>query len=69
MELTITKRVNQIFKEEGYKEGYEKGEEKGEVKKSEEIAKNMLIKDFDLDDIIECTGLSESRLSELKKTI
>ncbi|MDO5849057.1 MAG: hypothetical protein Q4P18_05955 [Methanobrevibacter sp.] len=65
MELTISKRVNQLFEEEGKKQRKKETKEEGK----EEVAKNMLIKGFDFDVIVKYTGLSESRLSELKKTI
>lgn len=35
----------------------------------DDVAKNMLVKGMDIDTIVELTGLSESRLDELKKTI
>lgn len=43
----------------------EQGIEKGELNKSKEIAKNMLKKKMEIEDIIEITGLTKEQIEEL----
>ena len=48
-----------------YEEGLEKGIEQG-IEQGSEQAKSMLEKNVDLQLIIDCTGLSEQQVLELK---
>ncbi|MDR1531739.1 MAG: hypothetical protein LBS62_06090 [Clostridiales bacterium] len=50
---------------EGWKEGWKKGWEEGREERSEEVARKMLAKGYDWDDIIEITGISYKRLRKL----
>jgi predicted transposase/invertase (TIGR01784 family) len=47
------------------KEGIEIGIDKGEHKKSLEIAKTMMLKNFDIQTIMEITGLPENIITTL----
>jgi predicted transposase/invertase (TIGR01784 family) len=57
-----------IGKMEGIKEGMEKGIGKGEEKKSLEIARSMLAKGFDVQTIMEITGLDKETVLMLGKS-
>ncbi len=49
------------------KEAREQGREEGEQRRQFIIAKNMLLKDFDISVIAECTGLSKEEVKALKE--
>ncbi len=51
------------------KKGFEKGIKKGELKKSIKIAKKMILKGNDLEDIMDITDLPFEKILELKKSL
>ena len=53
--------------ENGIEQGIEQGIERGSKIKTEEIAKQMLNKNMDVNIIIECTGLTQEELTKLNK--
>ncbi|WP_303335432.1 hypothetical protein [Methanobrevibacter sp.] len=61
MELVSRDYVINFAKNEGRKEGKKEG--------FEEVAKNLLVENVDLNTIINCTGLTKNEIMELKKTI
>ena len=67
----IMQTIAQQFREEGKHEGIKIGEEKGikigEEGKAKETAKRMLKKGFDLNTIIEITGLEPSEIENLRE--
>jgi predicted transposase/invertase (TIGR01784 family) len=52
-------------RQEGWEEGVEIGVEKGVEKKAKETARKMLKKGFDIDIIIEITGLSKDEIEKM----
>ncbi len=50
----------------GMEKGMKEGMEKGEKKQKQEIAKNMLKENIDVDIIIKCTGLTKEEIESLK---
>ncbi len=50
----------------GYQDGEKAGEKNGKMKKNIEIAKKMIKKDFDIETIVEITGLSEEEIKKFK---
>ena len=59
--------IAQQLREEGIKIGEEKGIKIGELGKAKETAKRMLKKGFDLDTIVEITGLEPSQVENLRE--
>jgi len=59
--------IAQQLREEGIKIGEEKGIKIGELGKAKETAKRMLKKGFDLDTIVEITGLEPSQVERLRE--
>ena len=53
----------------GMKKGMEKGMEKGIEQGIEKTAKNMLNKNIDVNIIIECTGLTQEKIMNLKNSL
>lgn len=49
-----------------HENGFEEGIEKGKIEKQKEIAKEMLKNNISVEIIIECTGLSEKEMEEIK---
>ena len=61
----IMQTLAEQLKEEGIKIGEERGENRGMIKKAKETAKKMLEKDFDVDVIMEITGLDKKEIKNL----
>ncbi|MGE5340836.1 MAG: hypothetical protein ACM3SY_05065, partial [Candidatus Omnitrophota bacterium] len=55
----------EIGREEGIEEGKKEGIEKGREKEKNETAQNMLKKGFDIDTIMEITGLDKNKIQEI----
>ena len=49
----------------GIKKGLAEGEKNGKIKKSLEIAKNMIKNNIDIETIVVCTGLSKEEIEKL----
>ena len=62
-------RGKEIGKAEGRAEGLTEGKAEGKKIQALETAKKMLQADFDIHQIIELTGLSESEIMQLKNNI
>jgi predicted transposase/invertase (TIGR01784 family) len=60
------RRIRNSEKALGRKEGIKEGIKEGEKSKQLEIAKNMIKKNIDIQDIIEITGLSKEAIEKLK---
>lgn len=54
------------LKQSSFKQGIEQGIERGALEKAKETAKNMLAKGYDINNIKELTGLTQSLISELE---
>ena len=55
--------------EKGIEKGIEKGMEKGMEKGVEIVALNMLKNNFNIKDVVNCTGLSKEEVNKLKATL
>ena len=56
-------------REEGLEEGMKKGREEGVEKGKETVAKNLLIKGMDDEFVMDTTGLDQSIIDKLKKSL
>jgi predicted transposase/invertase (TIGR01784 family) len=63
----IMQTIAQQLREEGIKIGEEKGKKEGMEENAKETAKKMLEKGFDLDMIVEITGLKPSEIERLRE--
>ena len=68
VERTLLDDRYQKGKEEGIEEGMEKGMKKGELKKSLQIARNLLNVGLPISQIIQVTGLTQEQIEQLKES-
>ena len=59
--------VAERLRQEGLKEGLEQGIEKGAKKEKIRLAKKVIIKGYDLNEIIDLTGLTEKEIQKVKE--
>ena len=68
VERTLIDDSYQKGKEEGMEEGKEEGRAEGELKKSLEIARNLLNVGLPISQIIQVTGLTQEQIEQLKES-
>jgi len=66
---SLGKKIYNEGREEGLQIGIEKGIEKGAFAKAVETCKKALKKGFDINTIIELTGLPVEKIKEIQKTL
>jgi len=59
---------SQKDQERGKKEGKKEGEERGKKEREIEMAKGMLLKGININDIADISGLSKAQITKLSKT-
>lgn len=62
-------KAHRIILQAGEGRGLKKGIELGEIKKAKEIARNGIMKDYDIKIIMDMTGLSLKEIEEIKQDI
>jgi len=62
----VRKKTENSIREESLRKGIQQGIEQGIELNKKEVAKNMLNKNIDLNTILECTGLTEEEINNLK---